>query len=676
MSLTTATDLAKRNSTMNLSQFQQLFRETEVPAPLSGETVQQYLGSFAPAEGDVNARRALSDRAREVQHTQAFLAEHGFTMPEDSVHMRGFYRHNPDDPTYDFMLGVGLCRSAEAHGFAGRVLKDLGEPPKVEELQQMSDEQVVENYPRLLQFAQIADSAQKLLEDNAFRAYHPTLQKLASMREELELTVRRMDLIASPYYAVANPGAMTNDGEIARSGQSLRDDRDQIVANSNGSVQPGQIEALAEYCDCAAAMQQAQQRYLGREMTRAMAEKAREGYGISQFSAPPTFYTVNGDQILNSDGTPAKADSDAVHSILRNGGAVIGMQGGRATQFSGLDTGGNLPAVQSGELTREAAENQRKNITSDGISSLLRDITAGDSVLLAFTGSRQYKELEAQTERFCKAYRGREISEMTPDERSQMQRDAEALHAASQNYLDYKYTQRGGDLSGSGRRFEKRRIDAALKINRSMELLTAELESEKRAVENKGAQMSTKDRIVEGFAKYFGQLAATSKSEAVVELATELRDNAALLGEYGTKVMNDEEKTKYQDLLSKMVTVNLLLTEQVAQNNGIAQPPAKFDQAYKADKEGLVKMISGLMPKEASEVSIYMLATGTHSREIGKIVKGVQNNMIEAAALKPEDPMLNKLVSKQQIQQMQEQLKAQKPIQKEAVNLSGPKGLF
>ena len=89
MSLTTATDLAKRNSTMNLSQFQQLFRETEVPAPLSGETVQQYLGSFAPAEGDVNARRALSDRAREVQHTQAFLAEHGFTIDNSRTVLYG-----------------------------------------------------------------------------------------------------------------------------------------------------------------------------------------------------------------------------------------------------------------------------------------------------------------------------------------------------------------------------------------------------------------------------------------------------------------------------------------------------------------------------------------------------------------------------------------------------------
>ncbi len=65
MGLKTSIDLVNQNPSMKLDDFLNLFRQTEVPAPLSGETVRQF-GSFSAAVGNQQERTALSNRARQV----------------------------------------------------------------------------------------------------------------------------------------------------------------------------------------------------------------------------------------------------------------------------------------------------------------------------------------------------------------------------------------------------------------------------------------------------------------------------------------------------------------------------------------------------------------------------------------------------------------------------------
>lgn len=638
MSLKTSVDLTKRNPGVQLEAFLEIFRQTGVPEPLSPETLQQ-LGSFTAVEGDVTARKELSERAREVQATQAFLSEHNNRLSGEYAHMRGFFRHDPTDKyiATDFLRAHELSSPSEASAAVSRILKALKDPPKPEELQQMTDEQLVDNYPRILQFSQIANSAHRLLADKRFQADHETLKQLDAMRGELEFAVRRMDMIASPYYAVADPNALLNNPDIAQDAQALRDNKEQIISDSNGRIQSEQVDALAEYCDAAAALQQVQAKYISDEIERAMAANAARRYGISAVSSAPVFYTLDGDLVKETDGTPAKADSAAVFSVLQNGGSLIGMQGGKATQFS-LSDGGNLQTLKSEEPDITAAENQLKNITSDDINALLQGIRAGDSAMLFFTGSWQYKAMRAQMETFQKTYEGKDIGALTAEERSKMLEDVNVLHAATQEYLNYKHDQRSGDLSGAGRRYEKTRIDAALAINEFTELAAAKLGAANRVADEMKRQreaqkytyVPVKDRVSESLMSYYGQLAGQSKSESVKKLAQELYDHATLLGEYSSKVMNDGEKAKYQDLLAKMVVVNMLTTEQVGLDLGKMEPPAKIEKTYTANKDGFLKTVSGMLPKSVSELSINVLATGDHRKQITSIAQGVRKNMDEA----------------------------------------------
>jgi hypothetical protein len=276
-----------------------------------------------------------------------------------------------------------------------------------------------------------------------------------------------------------------------------------------------------------------------------------------------------------------------------------------------------------------------KNLNSDSINAMMEKIKAGDSAMLFFTGSRQYNDLKAQTLAFQKTYAGKDISTLTYDERSKMLEDVNALHAATQEYLNYKHDQRGGDLSGAGRRYEKSRIDAARYINEYTEFAAAKLgaanredDAIKQQRESKQyTYVPVKDRVSKSLASYYDELGKQTKSEVVKELAWELHNNATLLGDYSSKVMNDVEKAKYQDLLTKMVVVNMLTTKQVGPISGKMYDPAKNEAAYTQNKGAFLETVSAMLPKSVSELSINVLATDDHGKQIADITMGVHKNM-------------------------------------------------